>query len=310
MIKYVLSAKDSDNIIFLRASGSVVEYRLAKARVAGSNPVSRFYFLPVDRSLVVSRFFSCKYHIIIRRAHTIMYKYEIIAQDIQSKILSGFYKPDEKLPQEHELCKQYDASRITIREAMEHLVHNGLITKRRGSGTFVKAISGGSVNHEGFARSQQFGGFAKDHPGHHITSVIHEFQPLKASAPVAEQLQIPEGSFVCYICRTRKVDGIPYTTEYTYMPADIITGITDKVLEGSIYSYIENVLKLKVQSAHRIARASMPTDQERVWLEIGDAPLPVLEVEQVAYLGDGRIFEYSKSRHRADCFELRTVSIQ
>ena len=45
-----------------------------------------------------------------------MYKYEIIAQDIQSKILSGFYKPDEKLPQELELCKQYDASRITIRE--------------------------------------------------------------------------------------------------------------------------------------------------------------------------------------------------
>ena len=183
-----------------------------------------------------------------------MYKYEIIAQDIQSKILSGFYKPDEKLPQELELCKQYDASRITIREAMEHLVHNGLITKRRGSGTFVKAISGGALNQEGFARSQQFGGFAKDKPGHEITSVIH--------------------------------------------------------VKGSIYSYIENTLKLKIQSGHRIARASMPTDKERDWLDIGDAPIPILEVEQVAYLGDGRIFEYSKSRHRADCFELRTVSVQ
>ena len=39
----ILSSKDSDNIIFLCASGSVVEYRLAKARVAGSNPVSRFF---------------------------------------------------------------------------------------------------------------------------------------------------------------------------------------------------------------------------------------------------------------------------
>lgn len=47
-----------------------------------------------------------------------MFKYEVIANDIQSKILSGFYKPDEKLPQEFELCKQYNASRITIREAM------------------------------------------------------------------------------------------------------------------------------------------------------------------------------------------------
>ena len=76
------------------------------------------------------------------------------------------------------------------------------------------------------------------------------------------------------------------------------------------HSYIEDTLKLKIQSGHRIARASMPTDEERVWLGIGDAPIPILEVEQVAYLGDGRIFEYSKSRHRGDCFELRTVSVQ
>ena len=54
----------------------------------------------------------------------------------------------------------------------------------------------------------------------------------------------------------------------------------------------------------------MPTDQERQWLDIGYQPLPILEVEQVAYLADGRIFEYSKSRHRADCFEIRTVSVQ
>ena len=102
----------------------------------------------------------------------------------------------------------------------------------------------------------------------------------------------------------------PCVTEYTYMPTDLITGINDQVIQGSIYSYIENTLKLKIQSAHRIVRASMPTDQERVWLNIGDEALPILEVEQVAYLADGQIFEYSKSRHRADCFELRTVSVQ
>ena len=34
----------------------------------------------------------------------------------------------------------------------------------------------------------------------------------------------------------------------------------------------------------------MPTEQEKKWLDIGDQVLPVLEVEQVAYLDDGRIF--------------------
>ena len=36
------------------------------------------------------------------------------------------------------------------------------------------------------------------------------------------------------------------------------------------------------------------------WLDIGDQVLPVLEVEQVAYLDDGRILSTSISRHRAD----------
>lgn len=239
-----------------------------------------------------------------------MFKYEVIAEDIQDKIRKGVYRADEKLPQEMELCKQYDASRITIREALDLLVYRGLITRRRGAGTFVKAIAGGTGSTEGFARSQQFGGFTRDMEGRVVTSNVHTFTLLKAPREVAERLQISETSVVCYICRTRLVDGQPHVVEYTYMPTDFIIGITEEVLEGSIYSYIEQVLKLKIKSAHRVVRADMPNEQERGWLGIGDQLMPVLEVEQTAYLDDGRIFEYSRSRHRADCFELQSVSVR
>ena len=64
-----------------------------------------------------------------------MYKYEMIAEEIQKKIKDGTYPPDTRLPQEMEMCKIYDASRITIREAMELLVAKGLnLCKSRGSG--------------------------------------------------------------------------------------------------------------------------------------------------------------------------------
>ena len=94
------------------------------------------------------------------------------------------------------------------------------------------------------------------------------------------------------------------------MPIDFITGITEEVVQNSIYEYIEHTLKLKIKSAHRTVRADMPTDEEREWLQIREGMMPVLEVEQTAYLDDGRIFEYSKSRHRADRFALRTVSVR
>lgn len=239
-----------------------------------------------------------------------MFKYEAIAEDIQNKIQSGYYQPDEKLPQELELCRQYDASRITIREAMEMLVHKGLIIKRRGSGTFVKTIAGNQDDRQSFARSLQFAGFSKEHEGHEVTSDVHEFQLLRAEKRVAELLQVAEGAFVCYICRTRSVDGVPLVVEYTYMPTEFIPGITDEVVHSSIYSYLENTLGLKIQSAHRIARAVMPTEQEQEWLDIRGQEIPLFEVEQTAYLDDGRIFEYSRSRHRGDCYEFRSVSIR
>ena len=95
------------------------------------------------------------------------------------------------------------------------------------------------------------------------------------------------------------------------MPIDVISGVTLDTLKGSIYDYIEHTLKLKIKSAHRIARASMPTEEERKWLNITDEDfVPIFEVEQIAYLDDGRIFEYSKSRHRADFFELKSVSVR
>lgn len=235
-----------------------------------------------------------------------MFKYEMIAEDIQKKIQSGVYKLDEKLPQELELCKEYGASRITIKEAMDLLVYRGLIIKRRGSGTFVKAVEN---NHQGFSKSLQFDGFSKDMEDKNVSSEVHDFKLLTVPNDIAQKLQISNDKFVCYICRTRLVDGEPYVVEYTYMPTDFITGITEEVVKNSIYNYIENTLNLKIKSAHRIARASMPTEQEKKWLAIDNQPIPILEVEQVAYLDDGRIFEYSKSRHRADRFELKSVSL-
>ena len=239
-----------------------------------------------------------------------MFKYETIAEDIQRRIQAGEYQADERLPQEKELCKQYDASRITVREALDLLVSRGLITRRRGAGTYVKSIGGEAMAAEELARSQQFGGFSNDMEGHEVRSKVHQFTLLKAPKEVAEKLRVAESAFVCYICRTRIVDGKPHVVEYTYMPTDFITGITAEVVESSIYKYIEEQLKLKIKSAHRIARADMPTEEEREWLEIGEEPIPIFEVEQTAYLDDGRIFEYSKSRHRADCFAWMSVSLR
>ena len=70
-----------------------------------------------------------------------MLKYEKIAFDIKEDILSEKYKPNEQLPFEKELCEKYNVSKMTVKKALDLLVNDGLIIKRRGSGTFVKDIT-------------------------------------------------------------------------------------------------------------------------------------------------------------------------
>ena len=90
------------------------------------------------------------------------------------------------------MCRQYSASRITIREALDLLVNRGLITRRRGAGTYVKAITGERSDSEKFARSQQFGGFTSDMQGRNVETTVNEFSLLRSSKDVANRLQVQE----------------------------------------------------------------------------------------------------------------------
>ncbi len=53
------------------------------------------------------------------------------------KIESGEYREDEKISSELELCKEYNISRPTVRQAISELTNNGYLYKVRGKGTFV-----------------------------------------------------------------------------------------------------------------------------------------------------------------------------
>ncbi len=60
-----------------------------------------------------------------------------IFNDIKSDILKGNYKAGTRIPSERNLCKQYDASRVSIREAIGKLSQLGLVRKVPQSGTYV-----------------------------------------------------------------------------------------------------------------------------------------------------------------------------
>lgn len=236
-----------------------------------------------------------------------MAKYEEIAEDIRNGIISGKYNPNEQLPLEKEMCEQYGVSRITVKKAVDELVIQGLVIKRRGSGTFVKALDDGDVQELSLAR--QFEGFSQTHKDKKVTSKIIKFEVVHPSEEIATKLKITTDDFVYYIVRARYADDMPHVVEYIYMPIGLIPGIKNDILMSSVYSYIEKKLNLKIKSGHRIVRAILPNELEQEWLQI-PSNFPILEVEQVGFLDNGQPFEYSKAHHRSDTIEFRTVSIK
>jgi len=238
-----------------------------------------------------------------------MLKYEELVNTLLDELSSGVYKKGDRLPTTPELCRIYGVSNTTVKRAMDELELRGLVARRRGSGVYIKetTVPSGSLAYQG-SSSQQMAGMSSEYEAQNkrVTSEVHDFSVVRPDAGVAEKLAMAPDEFAYHICRVRIVDGRPLAVEYTYMPIALIPDLRESTLQASIYTFIEHDLGLKIGSAHRTIKAVMPTDDERAWLGIGKNE-PLLEVRQVAYLSDGRPFEYSTSRHTSD-YEFYSIS--
>ncbi|MBY5540975.1 FadR family transcriptional regulator [Rhizobium leguminosarum] len=65
---------------------------------------------------------------------------DIVFERMLRAIKSGAYKPDERLPTEHDLAAEFEVSRPVIREALKRLRDQSLIYSRRGAGSFVRSV--------------------------------------------------------------------------------------------------------------------------------------------------------------------------
>lgn len=233
-----------------------------------------------------------------------MQKYIMISNDIRNKILKGEYQANEQIPFEKDLCIAYDSSKMTVKKALDILVTEGLIIKRRGSGTFVKDISPREM--ERLSVANQFRGTTALNPDRTVLSKILNFSVIPCPKDVQSKLNLSDDSFVYDVYRVRYIDGKPTVMEKMYMPIDLIPGLKAPSIEHSIYEYIEEELHLVLQSGHRNISTRKVTDfeAEHLGLEKGD---PVAVAEQIGYLDTGAAFEYSISVHRYDDFSINVV---
>lgn len=69
--------------------------------------------------------------------HSTVPVYLQLEQYLTGRICAGDLRPGDVIPSENELCQQFSVSRMTARKAVDYLVRQGKVERRRGQGTFV-----------------------------------------------------------------------------------------------------------------------------------------------------------------------------
>ena len=64
-----------------------------------------------------------------------------LAALLEQEIVRHRWQPGERLPSEAELCSHFGLSRTTVRQALARLEQEGMVTRRKGFGTFVASAS-------------------------------------------------------------------------------------------------------------------------------------------------------------------------
>ncbi len=76
------------------------------------------------------------------RSNKIPPLYNQIANEIKEQILSGVFRPGDRLPSENEIAKHFCVSIITSKRALNELVDTNLIVRIKGKGSFVAGKDG------------------------------------------------------------------------------------------------------------------------------------------------------------------------
>jgi GntR family transcriptional regulator len=212
-----------------------------------------------------------------------------VALGLQRAIEEGKLPPGSRLDNELQLAGDLGLSRPTMRKAMEYLVDQGLLIRRRGIGTTVVQPK--------VRRPIQLSSLFEDlqTAGKRPSTSVLAFDVVSAPAEVAQALHLDEATEVHRIVRLRSADGRPIALMTNYLPTDL-PGLSAKQLtrealeEAGLYKLFRSA-GIHLHAADQVVGARKATAAEANLL---DEPkgAALLTMQRIAYDDFGRVVEF------------------
>lgn len=217
--------------------------------------------------------------------------YTRIRDDLIEQLAAGDYQPGDRLPSETKLAEQYGVTRMTVRQAVDGLVDDGLVVRRQGAGTFASDIarSGRPLN--------RLSSFSEDlsRAGHRVESSVLAQAAVEAPEDVREALGLEPASQTVMLERLRSVDGRPVSVAIVWLPLRLVPALVREPMESrSLYEVLESKYGLRpVRAQQRITAVSADDRLARALQVKKGAPL--VAVQRLTFAEDNQPLELARS---------------
>jgi GntR family transcriptional regulator len=232
---------------------------------------------------------------------------EKVAEQLRGMVLRGELAPSAQLPTEPDLSRALNVSRATLRAALDSLVREGVVVRRRGVGTFVaeQPLAANNLNlNWGVTEVIRATGAE---PGTTDLSVRAEL----ADERHMMRLHLPPEAVVVIIERVRLADErrvvfsrdvVPLTLLPGRVAADVARELEAYLLrEQSLYGYLREKLGLDFHHAGAWLRPITADEElsEKLAIPLGSG---LLYIEQVDYDPSGAPLVLADEFHVAEAF--------
>lgn len=232
--------------------------------------------------------------------------FDQIKDDLLSKIKDGTYPEGQTIPSELELAEMYGVSRPTIRQALQILVSDGYLEKRRRRGTVVtkpKVSQSFTMSISSFEDAMRLAGRLPK------TKVL-VFKRERANAEVEKRLELTRGQDVFKLVRLRYADDLPNVFVESYIPCTLYPGLDSfDFNESSLYAAMD-ACGNPVMTARRRLEVIKADGAAAALLDV-EAGDPLLLFHTVARDANGTAVEYSVATYRGESnsFELNVSRV-
>jgi len=220
-----------------------------------------------------------------------------LEQILKSKIITGEFTPGEQIPTEKVLCQTYNVSTITARQAIINLVHEGLLIRSRGKGTFVTDLQQ--------MTTLEVKGTINDliTDGKLLQVEVLGIDKIKTPKRVAQILQRKEGDEIVQVRRIRNLNASPVSYIKNYLPIAIGEKIRRKdLVRYPMLQILRDRFKIPLKDGVQYIEAIVADYEIASALAVGISS-PILYIETIVFQERKRPVEFVQTFVRPDRYK-------